>query len=322
MKLNRFFMLGLVGLAFAACGNEDEAENALAQGNGAVSIKIVSPTANSRAVTSDSPDGTIKVTGPATVSLTATFDGEEKIKTIDLARGETEAKFWNVTNPTLVTVSMNDGTKVYTTSINDVTMQVTESIPAYGETKDFTYNNRTGTPTLEDITNGDNTGAKDGDTDKTFFMYEATDCHYLNTSMRKSFIALTFLLVPACLSAQLGGKIYLQRADSLLQRVLSLYEVKKYGLLMETYPRNPKQQITYTANTGSEVTQQEVSFLWPYSAMVSGCVSLYKTSGNKKYKKLMDKQIKPGLDLYWDTTRQPECYQSYPAFAGQNRRYL
>ena len=174
MKLNRFFMLGLVGLAFAACGNEDEAENALAQGNGAVSIKIVSPTANSRAVTSDTPDGTIKVTGPATVSLTATFDGEEKIKTIDLARGETEAKFWNVTNPTLVTVSMNDGTKVYTTSINDVTMQVTESIPAYGETKDFTYNNRTGTPTLEDITNGDNTGAKDGDTDKTFFMYEAT----------------------------------------------------------------------------------------------------------------------------------------------------
>ena len=76
---------------------------------------------------------------------------------------------------------------------------------------------------------------------------------------------------------------------------------------METYPRNPNQQITYTANTGSEVTQQEVSFLWPYSAMVSGCVSLYKTSGDKKYKKLMDKQIKPGLDLYWDTTRQPEC---------------
>ena len=104
MKLNRFFMLGLVGLAFAACGNEDEAENALAQGNGAVSIKIVSPTANSRAVTSDSPDGTIKVTGPATVSLTATFDGEEKIKTIDLARGATEAKFSNLTTHNLLTV--------------------------------------------------------------------------------------------------------------------------------------------------------------------------------------------------------------------------
>ena len=51
-EVKQIFMLGLVGLAFAACGNEDEAENALAQGNGAVSIKIVSPTANSRAVTS------------------------------------------------------------------------------------------------------------------------------------------------------------------------------------------------------------------------------------------------------------------------------
>nr|WP_320057270.1 glycoside hydrolase family 76 protein [uncultured Bacteroides sp.] len=139
--------------------------------------------------------------------------------------------------------------------------------------------------------------------------------------MKKQFIIIVFLIIPAGLFAQLGGKIYLSRADSLLERVLTLYEVKKYGLLQETYPRNPKQQITYTANTGSEVTQQEVSFLWPYSAMVSGCVSLYKTSGNKKYKTLMDKQIKPGLDLYWDTTRQPECYQSYPIFGGQNDRY-
>lgn len=139
--------------------------------------------------------------------------------------------------------------------------------------------------------------------------------------MRKLFTTSTLLLIPLFLSAQLGGKLYQQRADSLLQRILSLYEVKKYGLLMETYPRNPKQQITYTADTGNEVTQQEVSFLWPYSAMVSGCVSLYKTSGEKKYKKLMDRQIKPGLDRYWDSTRLPECYQSYPAFAGKNDRY-
>lgn len=139
--------------------------------------------------------------------------------------------------------------------------------------------------------------------------------------MRKLFTTSTLLLIPLFLSAQLGGKLYQQRADSLLQRILSLYEVKKYGLLMETYPRNPKQQITYTADTGNEVTQQEVSFLWPYSAMVSGCVSLYKTSGEKKYKKLMDRQIKPGLDRYWDNTRLPECYQSYPAFAGKNDRY-
>ena len=119
-------MLGLVGLAFAACGNEDEAENALAQGNGAVRHQDCVSDCKQSCGDFGLSGWSNKVTGPATVSLTATFDGEEKIKTIDLARGETEAKFWNVTNPTLVTVSMNDGTKVYTTSINDVTMQVTE----------------------------------------------------------------------------------------------------------------------------------------------------------------------------------------------------
>ena len=137
----------------------------------------------------------------------------------------------------------------------------------------------------------------------------------------RNLFLLIALSLPVCLSAQTSKQIYLQRADSLLQQILTLYKVEKYGLLTETYPRNPEQRITYTANTGAVVNQQEVSFLWPYSALVSGCVSLYKVSGQKKYRKLMDRQIKPGLDLYWDSTRIPHCYQSYPAFAGHNDRY-
>ena len=137
----------------------------------------------------------------------------------------------------------------------------------------------------------------------------------------RNLFLLIALSLPVCLSAQTSKQIYLQRADSLLQQILTLYKVEKYGLLTETYPRNPEQRITYTANTGAVVNQQEVSFLWPYSALVSGCVSLYKVSGQKKYRKLMDRQIKPGLDPYWDSTRIPHCYQSYPAFAGHNDRY-
>ena len=114
----------------------------------------------------------------------------------------------------------------------------------------------------------------------------------------RNLFLLIALSLPVCLSAQTSKQIYLQRADSLLQQILTLYKVEKYGLLTETYPRNPEQRITYTANTGAVVNQQEVSFLWPYSALVSGCVSLYKVSGQKKYRKLMDRQIKPGLDLY------------------------
>lgn len=140
--------------------------------------------------------------------------------------------------------------------------------------------------------------------------------------MKKASFCFLFTILPLLLSArQYGGNLFFQRADSLLNTILTLYQVPKYGLLMETYPRNPKQQITYTVNSDANLTQQEVSFLWPYSAMVSGCVSMYKISKADKYKKLMDKQIKPGLDLYWDNTRKPACYQSYPTFAGKNDRY-
>lgn len=140
--------------------------------------------------------------------------------------------------------------------------------------------------------------------------------------MKKASFCFLFAILPLLLSArQYGGNLFFQRADSLLNTILTLYQVPKYGLLMETYPRNPKQQITYTANSDANLTQQEVSFLWPYSAMVSGCVSMYKISKADKYKELMDKQIKPGLDLYWDNTRKPACYQSYPTFAGKNDRY-
>lgn len=140
--------------------------------------------------------------------------------------------------------------------------------------------------------------------------------------MKKASFCFLFTILPLLLSArQYGGNFFFQRADSLLNTILTLYQVPKYGLLMETYPRNPKQQITYTANSDANLTQQEVSFLWPYSAMVSGCVSMYKISKADKYKELMDKQIKPGLDLYWDNTRKPACYQSYPTFAGKNDRY-
>ncbi len=140
--------------------------------------------------------------------------------------------------------------------------------------------------------------------------------------MKKASFCFLFTILPLLLSArQYGGNLFFQRADSLLNTILTLYQVPKYGLLMETYPRNPKRQITYTANSDANLTQQEVSFLWPYSAMVSGCVSMYKISKADKYKELMDKQIKPGLDLYWDNTRKPACYQSYPTFAGENDRY-
>jgi uncharacterized protein YyaL (SSP411 family) len=113
----------------------------------------------------------------------------------------------------------------------------------------------------------------------------------------------------------------LAMADSLLTNVLSLYHVEKYDLLSETYPINPETQVTYLAEGSEQKKGQEVSFLWPYSGMLSGCVSLYKTTGDAKYRDILEKQILPGLELYWDNIREPFCYQSYPMFNGKSDRF-
>lgn len=110
-------------------------------------------------------------------------------------------------------------------------------------------------------------------------------------------------------------------ADSLLTNILSKYNVEKYGLLSETYPVNPDNQVTYLAEGSEQKKNQEVSFLWPYSGMLSGGIALYEVTGNEKYLKVLEERILPGLELYWDNTRSPFCYQSYPLFNGESDRF-
>lgn len=71
---------------------------------------------------------------------------------------------------------------------------------------------------------------------------------------------LIFLLLPVLLPAQqFYDNKYVSRADSLLNTIVKLFDVPKYGLLSETYPINPEQKITYTINDEG-VKQQETSF--------------------------------------------------------------
>lgn len=116
------------------------------------------------------------------------------------------------------------------------------------------------------------------------------------------------------------GNPSIATADTILSNILKLYQTED-GLLSETYPVNPEQKITYLAGNEQRNGIQKASFLWPYSGIVSGCVSLYKVTGEKKYRKLLEKRILPGLEAYWDDSRTPECYQSYPRKYGQHGRY-
>lgn len=184
MKLNKFFMLGMAGLAFAACSNEEEnvTGNATFEGNGVVSVRIAMPTLTRAAgeATTGADGSTVAVTGNITVTLTG-IDGNgstynESI-TIDASTLEpqTELKFWNIATPQKLTASINGGVADYTqTEITATNLQVAAaSIPAYGETSSFTLTSESDSPVL---TNDGKTeaGAESGDEDKDYQMYEAT----------------------------------------------------------------------------------------------------------------------------------------------------
>lgn len=110
-------------------------------------------------------------------------------------------------------------------------------------------------------------------------------------------------------------------ADSMFTHILDKYNVEKYGLLMETYPANPENKVTYLAEGSEQAREQEVSFLWPYSGMLSGGIALYRATGDERYRRILEERILPGLELYWDERREPTCYQSYPTFNGESDRF-
>ena len=190
MKMNKFFMLGLAGLAFTACSNEEDAvNNSFPDGTGVVSVKLINP-ALTRTITDPTPGTagttTIAIKGDLVVSLYEASDvtaGTPNVgatpKTItinaDDVSSSTELKFWNVTKPGLITVSINGGQKSYaSTAIETSALQSKpEFIPAYGETTGFTLTGDTDSPV---ITNDDITeeGAVEGNQNKTYQLYTAS----------------------------------------------------------------------------------------------------------------------------------------------------
>ena len=138
-------------------------------------------------------------------------------------------------------------------------------------------------------------------------------------------ILISLLFTYGCKTLGKNSKNYsedsLVIADSILYNILDLYDVPEHGLLSETYPLNPNHQVSYLAEGTIQRKEQEVSFLWPYSGIISGVISLYKETNDSKYLSLLEERLLPGLELYWDISRIPFSYQSYPTFAGKSDRF-
>lgn len=149
MKINKLFLLGLAGLAFTACSSDEEmtTQSGLPAGTGAVSVKIVNPavTRALAAVTPETAGSTISVDGDLIVSLYESGNLTEPAQTLKIAAADvnntTELKFWNVTSPGKITVSINDGKNSYENVAITEMQDLPAAIEAYGETTAFTKTN-------------------------------------------------------------------------------------------------------------------------------------------------------------------------------------
>lgn len=141
MRMNKFFMLGLAGLAFAACNNEEEVGNSNIEGTGMVEVTIQSPA--TRFVQTATTGTSVIVGGDITVEV---YNAEGiKLGSAVINRNNPDedatttytAQIFNVQNPTKVVAYCNDGKAVYDDediAITDTRLQnEPQSIPAYAE---------------------------------------------------------------------------------------------------------------------------------------------------------------------------------------------
>ena len=139
--------------------------------------------------------------------------------------------------------------------------------------------------------------------------------------MKKCAIVFFSLLIPFICFGSRKSNSYVSLSDSTLNLIYKYYSADKApGLLNETYPINPQNVASYIVSLDT-VKSQRVAYLWPTSGVFSGVVALLSNTKNPYYKALLDSKIIPGLDLYFDTTRQPSCYQSYIASESKSDRF-
>ena len=109
---------------------------------------------------------------------------------------------------------------------------------------------------------------------------------------------------------------YKDNAESMFDKVWSMYRVPEHRLFSEYYPQAHEQGLTYF-NDGIK-SSQEVSFLWPFSGVASSAILL--AEHNKAYAPYVDSVV-VALEMYRDTTRVPMGYQAYPVKFGKVDRY-
>jgi len=130
-----------------------------------------------------------------------------------------------------------------------------------------------------------------------------------------------FLLswAPAARGQKLSAR-YLQRAETMYTAVWQQYQVVgQPGLLAENYPSNRADSLTYMQGGG--VQEKAVSFLWPFSGMLSATNVLLKIPAARPQYLPYLGRLMGGLGQYRDSARTPTGYQAYPVKFEKSDRY-
>ncbi|WP_145716903.1 glycoside hydrolase family 76 protein [Chitinophaga japonensis] len=132
-------------------------------------------------------------------------------------------------------------------------------------------------------------------------------------------ILMTGVALSAAAQSLQPAAEYRRRAEEMYQRVWNLYRVPRYGLFSEYYPQQHQDSLTYMQD--GKVASREVSYLWPFSGVVSATNIMMRLPGREKaYRPFLD-SVMHGMYLYRDTSRQPAGYQAYPVRFEQVDRY-
>ena len=142
----------------------------------------------------------------------------------------------------------------------------------------------------------------------------------MRTKRFLSILGSMLLLFPTIMIAQSNRNEYLERAEMMYANVWKHYRVSAYpGLFTENFPSKGKDTLTYMQGGG--VKEKAVSFLWPFSGMVSATNMLLQVDRLKeKYLPYLDTTI-AAMEMYRDTLRTPVGYQAYPSMFEKVDRY-
>lgn len=113
---------------------------------------------------------------------------------------------------------------------------------------------------------------------------------------------------------------HLERAEQMRLKIYELYDVDQTALLSENYPQDAPDQVTYLAN-GLPDFKNQYSFLWPYSGTLSMMSALYEANGLPECLRFIENQVLPGLESYFDKSREPHGYSSYITVGTSDRFY-